>query len=115
MPLDATVHFEAVGDGVTGLGSYPSTDFHSYRGYYDRLSFGSIETPPTVGALLDAARNCVGKIFTGYKGGEFRMTEHTPVHVANWSETSDNRNVGVRRSNTDADVVFLQVAHVEDW
>ena len=111
----ARLEFEAIGDDVEGLGAHPSTDFHSYRGYYERLAFGNGHEPTTVGAFLSSAKACVGGLFTGYKGGEFRMGEHTPVHVANWGETSDNRIVGVRGGVSPDYVVFLQVANVEDW
>jgi len=28
----------------------------------------------------------VGSTFTGYKGGEYTMLDHTPVNIASWGE-----------------------------
>jgi len=68
---------------------------HSYRGSYDELAFEPL-TPVravrggfkvggmTAGEILDMARDCVGAVFYGYKGGEFTMYESTPVHVAEY-------------------------------
>lgn len=54
---------------------------HSYRGYYEELAFEPKENT-TVGAMLAAAREALGNTYTGWKGGEFKMHEYTPVHLA---------------------------------
>ena len=54
---------------------------HSYRGYYDELAFEPTgET--TVGAMLKAARSALGETYQGWKGGDFKMDEWTPCHLA---------------------------------
>jgi hypothetical protein len=58
----------------------------SYRGYYDNLAFEPV-VRTTVGDMLAHARSAVGQVFTGYKGGRYRMTERTPVWVAPYGET----------------------------
>lgn len=63
----------------------------SYRGYYEQLAIGhappgSTGQSPTVGDLLIELRAAVGKVFHGYKGGDYLMTRDTPVWVANWGE-----------------------------
>lgn len=54
----------------------------SYRGYYTDLSFEPGETP--LDAFVATCEECVGKVFEGYKGGDFRMTEDSPLWVAEW-------------------------------
>ena len=51
---------------------------HSYRGYYDELAFVLCEQV-SVQEMLNAARSAVGKTFFGWKGGEYKMNEWTPV------------------------------------
>jgi hypothetical protein len=60
-----------------------------FRGYYDELALW-----PTGGwtmgwALARRLRaEALGQIFTGYKGGEYLMTETTPVWIGQWDTTS---------------------------
>lgn len=59
------------------------TDAHSYRGYYSDLSFSIKDGTQTVGELLDVLQiGCLNQVFTGYKGGDFTMDEHTPLWIA---------------------------------
>ena len=58
----------------------------SYRGYYCDLSFSpSVEKMP-VSEVLKEARGAMGKVFTGYKGGDFLMSESTPIWIADYGE-----------------------------
>lgn len=59
---------------------------HSYRGYYDCLAFSEGIGSTTASILLERCYACVGKEFTGYKGGRFVMRRSTPIFVANWGE-----------------------------
>lgn len=54
---------------------------HSYRGYYNDLAFEPAQDI-TVGEMLEAARSAVGKTFTGYKGGDFKMDTYTDVWLS---------------------------------
>lgn len=61
--------------------------FCSYRGYYEDLCLTytadwEYGEKVTVGDILDKAKNAVNKEFAGYKGGEFLMTEDTPLWVS---------------------------------
>ena len=58
----------------------------SYRGYYEDLAFEPV-ADTTVGAMLDAAESALGKTFTGYKGGEFKMTECTDCWLAEYGSS----------------------------
>lgn len=63
---------------------------HSYRGYYCDLALESDEgvTVP-VSELLATLKGCLGKVFGGYKGGDFPMHENTPVWVAGYGCCGD--------------------------
>ncbi|WP_288897360.1 hypothetical protein [uncultured Delftia sp.] len=58
---------------------------HSYRGYYSDLAF---ETSPdqqkTAKETLKIVRGCMGKVFKGYKGGDFPMHSNSPVWIAGY-------------------------------
>ena len=65
---------------IRGLGK-----LHSYRGYYCDLAFDPTEVKLVlVEKLLQECNNAMGKIFIGYKGGEFMMGETTPIWVAEY-------------------------------
>ena len=60
---------------------------HSYRGYYSDLAFEP-EGETTVGELLKVCREeCMGQMFTGYKGGDFWMVGNTPIFIAHYGNT----------------------------
>lgn len=101
-----------LGDLIKDLSKYPAdanieirpfnlypVDFCSYRGYYSDLSIeyssdGSNRL--TCGELLKKAKECVGKTFVGYKGGDFTMTEHSVVWISNYGKTTDAILTGVK-------------------
>lgn len=61
---------------------------HSYRGFYEDLAFEPV-TDTTVGDMLTAAKYALGKTFTGYKGGEFRMGAYTDVWLAHYGRCGE--------------------------
>lgn len=61
---------------------------HSYRGWYDELAFEPAENV-TVASMLACAREALGAVYTGYKGGDFRMGEYTTVHLARYGQTGE--------------------------
>lgn len=61
---------------------------HSYRGYYEDLAFEVGRDVP-VHEMLREAKECLGKTFEGYKGGEFTMHEYTEVWLADWGCTGE--------------------------
>lgn len=54
---------------------------HSYRGYYECLSFEPTESS-TAGEMLRAAKSAVGETYEGWKGGDFKMELYTPCFLA---------------------------------
>ena len=57
---------------------------HSYRGYYDDLAFERGEGTQPASELLAKCRDAMGRVFDGYKGGDFVMHENTPVWIAEY-------------------------------
>lgn len=55
---------------------------HSYRGYYEDLSFEPTEESVGVFELLAWCQESLGKTFVGWKGGDFVMDEKTPLWMA---------------------------------
>lgn len=68
---------------------------HSYRGYYDDLAFKLSGEKRTVSALLAECRQCMGRVFTGYKGGDFMMGAITPLWVSEYGEASGMRLMAI--------------------
>ena len=65
---------------IVGVG-----EIDSYRGYYSDLAFCP-DGDNTAGELLVICKSAMGKVFTGYKGGDFMMGESTPLWIASYSE-----------------------------
>ncbi len=59
---------------------------HSYRGYYDDLSFVPKTDFISAESLLAVCVAALGTTFTGWKGGEFLMDASTPLWQANSGE-----------------------------
>lgn len=62
-------------------GSAPG-EVDSYRGYYSDLAFEPTDQDRTVAQVLADLKAANGATFTGYKGGEFGMSERTPLWMA---------------------------------
>lgn len=89
------------------------TTLNSYRGYYCDLALGYAEDDGkevSVKTLLAMLKGAVGKKFTGWKGGEFRMTTETPVWVAS---PGDNPGVGIIGVRGDDYLVILETRMVD--
>lgn len=52
---------------------------HSYRGYYSDLSLEETPDAITVEPFRREMKETIGETFEGYKGGDFTMTEATPL------------------------------------
>lgn len=65
------------------------TDFDSWRGSYCELALGyKKEGICHIQTLYRNSFNANGSMFVGYKGGEYVMDLETPIHQANYGETS---------------------------
>lgn len=61
---------------------------HSDRGYYENLGFDPIKET-TFGEMLQWAKSADGKTFIGWKGGEYRMDEHTECFIGEYGECGE--------------------------
>lgn len=52
---------------------------HSYRGYYEDLSFEESDERVTAAQFLAVAKQALGHTYTGWKGGDFTMHANTPL------------------------------------
>jgi len=69
---------------------YPTT-IDSWRGVYAELALdysgyrrGDDKDKMRVTEFFVMLKDCLGKTFEGYKGGDFTMNKHTPIWVANY-------------------------------
>lgn len=77
----------------------------SYRGYYNQFYFELGEGEISAIELADDCRSVIGNTYEGYKGGEYTMTENTPVWLAEYgrsglkiAEVSESRIVTLEDS-----------------
>jgi len=61
----------------------------SYRGYYSDLYFERHDGTRPASELLAECKAAMGKVFTGYKGGDYVMGALTPLWVASYGTTGD--------------------------
>lgn len=61
---------------------------HSDRGDYSELGFTPV-AEAEIGDMLAHAQSALGATFTGWKGGEFKMGEHTPVYIGKFGECGE--------------------------
>ncbi len=61
----------------------------SYRGFYDHYAFEIVPFKRTVGDfLVDLNDVIIGKVYEGYKGGNYIMTEDTPLWISDYGVAS---------------------------
>ena len=77
----------------------------SYRGYYEDIAIRFGHGECSVATLLADCEEAVGKEFSGWKGGSYRMSRDTPVWVANSDQVGGMGVVGI--NVTESDVVLL--------
>lgn len=68
---------------------YGLTNPHSYRGYYTDLAFEHNCDMVKASDLLAICKDAMGKVFQGYKGGDYVMGALTPVWVAPYGVTGE--------------------------
>lgn len=69
---------------IKGLG-----ELNSYRGHYCDLAFEPSAESETAASLLTRCTGAIGKVFYGYKGGEYMMGSLTPLWLANYGCCGD--------------------------
>ena len=85
---------------------YP-TDIDSWRGSYAELAlnFESDGDKLSLSGFIQLLKSAVGKTFFGYKGGEYVMSRHTPVWVANYGNGGSTAIIDV--INDDYQVILI--------
>lgn len=86
--MTATPNHLALGELIKVLEAEPPdkriklgfTRPHSYRGYYEDLAF-ELRGNVTIGAMLADAKSALGATFTGWKGGDYVMSEWTQTWI----------------------------------
>lgn len=61
--------------------------FMSYRGYYNEAGLSEGDAETTCGDLKSQLSLFIGSTQVGYKGGEYRMTNDTPLWRADYGRT----------------------------
>lgn len=90
------------------FGDFVPSKLLSYRGYYEQLALGFREyAEVTVTELLSELHGAVGKVFEGYKGGNYRMERSTPVWCSQWGHAANCAIVGL------ADCSYITVLRTE--
>lgn len=69
----------------------------SWRGSYSELAldFSDDNIEMKLSVFISILKDSVGHTFTGYKGGEFTMSRHTPVWVANYGNSGNTAVIDV--------------------
>lgn len=70
----------------------------SWRGAYEELAleYSNSGEALTVSKFIQLLKDAVGQTFTGWKGGEFVMTEYTPIWISNPGEACYTAVLGIR-------------------
>lgn len=79
------------------------TYIDSWRGAYNELALNFVshsncshnEKEMTLTQFIDMLKKCIGKTFTGYKGGDYEMDEDTPVWVANYGASGSTAVIDI--------------------
>ncbi len=79
---------------------YP-TEIYSWRGSYSELALDICSSENEASQMkitdfLKMLKKTIGEKFTGYKGGEFTMSRHTPVWVANYGNSGNTGVVDIK-------------------
>ena len=67
------------------------TSIDSWRGSYNELAlnFSQEGEYMRISDFLSMLKDCLGKTFQGYKGGDFIMSKDTPIWVANYGNVGN--------------------------
>lgn len=74
--IDLKKVVESLPDDYFGLGI---SSVHSWRGSYDEPAF-ALDPNVSKQTMLNVVDSCLSYIFEGWKGGEFKYYEDSPIH-----------------------------------
>ena len=85
------------------------TEIGSWRGSYEELAlnFKSHDNaePMSLSDFIKMLKAAVGQTYQGYKGGDFTMSRHTPVWVANYGNSGNTAVIEV--VDNDYEVILM--------
>jgi len=100
-----------LGDLIAKLETLPADtqvanlrDPDSYRGYYSDLYFECAEGTRPASELLAECKGAMGKVFTGYKGGDYMMGAVTPL----WIATYGSCGIKLMELNDDGTILTME-------
>jgi hypothetical protein len=98
MNLEQIIKFleELNQDGVVPFG-FGEPD--SFRGYYEDVAFEPVKDAK-ISDMLKHAKSAMNATFTGYKGGEFTMSEYTDCWISIYGSSCDADKIGSTLLNT---------------
>lgn len=94
---------------VFSEGGSPSNP-HSYRGYYSDMGLEWTEDEKTAGEVYGILSQVYETELTGYKGGQFLMTDTTPLWRAEYGSSVDSH--AIMDISEEEDEVILQCVEV---
>lgn len=86
-----------LGELIKALERFPDQDFivpvgfhhpHSYRGDYSHLAFEPKDRVK-VRDMLASAKAALNQTFSGYKGGDYTMSEYANCHIAEYGSCGE--------------------------
>lgn len=97
-------------DDHTKTITYP----HSYRGYYSDLAYEVVKRDSLntglVTDLYDRISGSLNSKYTGWKGGEFKMNEDTPL----WLVTAQGMST-VKKGDKYVDTAIVDIYRMDKW
>lgn len=78
---------------------------HSYRGYYSDLSIEPSNEITTVEGLLDELSEVHNKELTGWKGGEYLMSDSVPIWISEEGTNSGNAVIDVMHNEKNVTLI----------
>lgn len=76
-----------------GVVPYGFDEPHCWRGVYEDLAFEPKESAK-ISDMLNRAKDSMGSIFIGWKGGEYMMSEYTKCWIAEEGSSYDSDCIG---------------------
>lgn len=76
--IEFKTHIESFDNGT--VFKYGISKPFSWRGSYDEVAFAIVEEPMAKEAILENIEMAYNELFYGYKGGEYRYSDYTPVN-----------------------------------
>lgn len=82
---------------VFSFGCFSPCGLRSWRGIYEELAIGVAQHKPIMLInFIKELKEAIGKKFEGYRGGEYIMSELTPLWADNYGKVTNEAVIGVK-------------------